>query len=87
MTFDEWWESRTWAGDESLRIVAAAAWRAAQEALEAQNSTSTNTSSPKLPDIEECYKKIPFPEDERESAFFCAGLAEMYKFIAGKIGR
>ena len=45
MKFHEWWVSRDrhWMGngDESLRLVANAAWDAAQQAKEAQNSTDT----------------------------------------------
>jgi len=65
------------------------AWPERWALLEAkvEKLTSTNTSSPKLPDIEELYKAIPFPKDEKECAMFCAGLAEAHKFITGEIGR
>lgn len=36
----------------------------------------------KIPPLEECYKVIPFPKDEKESAFFAAGLAEMHKYLS-----
>ena len=44
-------------------------------------SISFNTVNLKWPTIEECYKAIPFPTDERECAMFCAGIAEAHKFI------
>ena len=34
-----------------------------------------------LPSLDTCYKDIPFPECEKECAFFVAGLSEMYKYI------
>jgi hypothetical protein len=52
--------------------------------VEGQKST-TNTGSPKLPTLEEAYKAIPFPEDERECAMFVAGLAECHKFICRQL--
>lgn len=36
----------------------------------------------KIPTLEDCYKVIPFPRDEKESAFFAAGLAEMHKYLS-----
>lgn len=46
--------------------------------------TSTSTGSPKLPTIEEVYKAIPFPEDERECAMYVAGLADCHQYIVGR---
>jgi len=46
--------------------------------------TSTNTGSPKLPTMEEVYRAIPFPEDERECAMFVAGLAECHEYIVDR---
>ena len=46
-----------------------------------QSTPSTNKQMVQLPELEECYKVIPFPEDEQECAYFGAGLAEMYNFI------
>ena len=51
------------------------------EELKKRLLTSHNTGSPKLPTIDECYKAIPFPEDAREAAMFCAGIAECHKVI------
>jgi len=47
--------------------------------------TSHNTGSPKLPSIEECYKAIPFPEDNHDQAYFVAGIAECHIFIARQL--
>lgn len=44
-------------------------------------STSHNTGSPKLPTIDEVYKAVPFPEDERECAMYVAGLADCHQYI------
>ena len=44
--------------------------------------TPTNKQMVQLPELEELQKAIPFPEDEQECAYFCAGLAEAHKFIA-----
>ena len=51
----------------------------------AQPTQADNTGSPKLPSIEECYKAIPFPEDDHEQAYFVAGIAECHKFIARQL--
>ena len=47
-------------------------------------NTPTNTVSPKLPILEECYQAIPFPTDESECAMFVAGISECHKFIVGR---
>ena len=44
-----------------------------------------NSAMPKLPTVEECYKVIPFPEDERGCAMFVAGIAECHKFIGRQL--
>ena len=44
--------------------------------------TSQNSDNAKLPTIEECYKAIPFPSNERDCAMFVAGIAECHKFVS-----
>lgn len=47
--------------------------------------TPTNSAMLKLPTIEECYRAIPFPSDERECAMFVAGIAECHKFVGRQL--
>ena len=53
-----------------------------------QINTAYNTSSPKLPDIEEVLNGIQFPNiAETNTDGFFEGARAAYFFIAGKIGR
>jgi len=97
--FELWWETYSpqgvdhWRGYEQAK----AAWdegcnagagherERASKLEESAPSASTNTGSPKLPSIEECYKAIPFPEDDHEQAYFVAGIAECHIFIVRQL--
>ena len=41
--------------------------------------------TPKLPSLDDCYKYIPFPKDEKDHAMYCAGIAECHKLIMGNL--
>ena len=47
-------------------------------------SETASGQSPKLPDLDKCYQDIPFPEDEKECAFFVAGISELHKYLTCK---
>ena len=53
---------------------------------EAFRSESHNTSSPKLPDVEEVFKGVEIPKWVNRSHYLRA-LRAAHEFIAGKIGR
>jgi len=36
----------------------------------------------KIPTIEECYKAIPFLDNEHDCSYFVAGIAECHKYIS-----
>jgi hypothetical protein len=49
-------------------------------------SHSAQQLKPKMPLLDEVYKDIPFPTDERECAMFVAGIAECHKYISRHFG-
>jgi len=56
-------------------------------ALVAQNSTSTNKSSPKLHRFEEILSGCQPPFGKQSSRNYISGMRYMYNFIVGEIGR
>ena len=51
------------------------------DAVDVAIKALTESETREIPPIEELYKAIPFPEDEKEAAFFVAGIAEAHKFL------
>ena len=81
--FEDWWKGNG-GGTGQQFVDMQKGWDAAIKFKEAQPQAD-NTGSPKLPSIEECYKAIPFPEDDHEQAYFVAGIAECHIFIARQL--
>lgn len=82
--FSKWYQSVD--KYQSQVSICSAAWEAAT-ALAVEKFTSTNTSSPKLPEFKECIKDICSGQvGLREQHIYRRGAEWMYNFIVGKIG-
>lgn len=54
-----------------------------EQKLTSHNSDYKTTF--KFPSLDDAYKEIPFPDNEKEHSFFVAGLVEMYKYLRSKL--